>query len=142
MGLARQHSMLVAIGFACTLTACFRSSADATESDKTRAHERCAKDPEYQEKESDDAERRLDKYCSDHDCPGRGKIAALCVFRSNKAQSGASYEVETTIAPGDSTTEQQVCTTIRKASAYPFFGVIEVYCKNDKRCMTCGGGGR
>lgn len=138
----RGRSALVVLGFACTLTGCFRSSADATESDKTRARAACAKDPEYQEQESEEAETTLARYCADHACPGRAKIAALCVFRSKKAQGGASYEAETTIAPGDSATEQQVCTTVRKAGAVPFFGVLEVYCKNDKRCMTCGGSGR
>lgn len=109
----------------------------ATEEDRTRAHAACAKDHEYQASESAEAEKALDAYCAHADCPGKANVTALCIFRD--ASGGPLAEVNSTIRSGDTEAEEAVCKTVRTSGAIASFVPLDVYCKNDKRCMACGG---
>lgn len=139
MGRGRALALLVLGVLALALTACGRSTP-ATEADKSRAHAKCKADKEYQAKESEDAEKALDAHCARAACPGKPMIAALCVFRDKTGSPVA--EIDSTVAPRDVTTEEAVCDTVRAANAVASFMPIDLYCANDKRCMTCGGSAR
>lgn len=115
---------------ACTKT------TTATEDDKTRAHARCAKDHEFQATESATAEKDLATYCAKGSCPGQEWIAALCIYRDSGG--GPVAEIEATIAPGDSASEEAVCHAVRASHAVASFMPLDVYCKGGKRCMACG----
>lgn len=115
-------------------------TAPATEDDKAKAHAACAMDVQYQASESAEAEKTLDAYCAHADCPGKPTITALCIFRD---PGGAPLaEINSTIQPRDTANEEAACDTVRASGAISMFQDLDLYCKNDKRCMTCGSGAR
>ena len=115
---------------------CARTSA-ATDDDRTRAHARCAKDPEYQADESAKAEKALAAHCAKKECAGKEWIAALCIYRKPSGGSPLA-EIESTIARGDTASEEAACHTVRASGAVASFFPLDVYCKGGKRCMACG----
>ncbi len=122
-------SLLVSAGCARTTT--------ATDDDRTRAHARCAKDPEYQADESAKAEKAFAAHCAKNACAGKEWIAALCIYRKPSGGSPLA-EIESTIAQGDTESEEAACHTVRASGAVASFFPLDVYCKGGKRCMACG----
>ena len=113
-----------------------RKTAPATDDDRARAHAACAKDKEYQAAESAEAEAALETYCAHAECPGKSMITALCIFRDTGGAPLA--EINSTIVPRDTANEEATCNTVRASGAIPQFEDLDLYCKNDKRCMACG----
>ena len=96
-----------------------------------------AKDPEYQADESAKAEKALAAHCAKKECAGKEWIAALCIYRKPSGGSPLA-EIESTIARGDTASEETACHTVRASGAVASFFPLDVYCKGGKRCMARG----